>query len=82
MDPIKVCFIGTNGQSFGVWNIGGLELMLAGDAHDYVGKGIVGVALQYLLRQGLVFWGAIKRTLMVTFACCQHWYSVYPWAFL
>ncbi|MDU6409617.1 MAG: glutamate synthase large subunit [Yersiniaceae bacterium] len=41
-DPIKACFSGTAGQSFGVWNAGGVELMLTGDANDYVGKGMAG----------------------------------------
>ena len=38
--PITVRFTGTAGQSFGVWNAGGLELELEGDANDYVGKGM------------------------------------------
>ncbi|MEC5319946.1 glutamate synthase large subunit [Brenneria populi subsp. brevivirga] len=41
-DPIKVYFSGTAGQSFGVWNAGGVELTLTGDANDYVGKGMAG----------------------------------------
>ncbi|AIA69332.1 glutamate synthase large subunit [Pectobacterium atrosepticum] len=41
-DPIKAHFSGTAGQSFGVWNAGGLELKLIGDANDYVGKGMAG----------------------------------------
>jgi glutamate synthase (NADPH/NADH) large chain len=40
--PIKISFTGTAGQSFGVWNAGGLELTLTGDANDYVGKGMAG----------------------------------------
>ncbi|GKX56436.1 glutamate synthase large subunit [Leminorella grimontii] len=40
--PIKVNFNGTAGQSFGVWNAGGVELSLTGDANDYVGKGMAG----------------------------------------
>ena len=38
--PIDVRFRGTAGQSFGVWNAGGLNLHLVGDANDYVGKGM------------------------------------------
>ena len=30
------------GQSFGVWNAGGLNLYLEGDANDYVCKGMAG----------------------------------------
>ncbi|WP_225086593.1 glutamate synthase large subunit [Pectobacterium colocasium] len=41
-DPIKAYFSGTAGQSFGVWNAGGVELKLTGDANDYVGKGMAG----------------------------------------
>ncbi|AUG98413.1 glutamate synthase large subunit [Pectobacteriaceae bacterium CE70] len=41
-DPIKAYFNGTAGQSFGVWNAGGVELALTGDANDYVGKGMAG----------------------------------------
>src|SRR5690606_23858980 len=35
-------FKGTAGQSAGVWNAGGLDLYLQGDANDYVGKGMTG----------------------------------------
>ncbi|MBY5922937.1 glutamate synthase large subunit [Ferrimonas balearica] len=35
-------FSGTAGQSFGVWNVGGVRLELSGDANDYVGKGMTG----------------------------------------
>jgi glutamate synthase (NADPH/NADH) large chain len=38
--PIRVRFTGTAGQSFGVFNAGGLEMYLEGDANDYVGKGM------------------------------------------
>ncbi len=40
--PIKLNFIGTAGQSLGVWNAGGVEIYLTGDANDYVGKGMAG----------------------------------------
>ncbi|MDH3353986.1 MAG: glutamate synthase large subunit, partial [Chromatiales bacterium] len=40
--PIKLNLTGTAGQSFGVWNAGGLNLALEGDANDYVGKGMAG----------------------------------------
>ena len=40
--PIVARFTGTAGQSFGVWNAGGLHLILEGDANDYVGKGMAG----------------------------------------
>ncbi len=40
--PITIRLSGTAGQSFGVWNAGGLNLELEGDANDYVGKGMAG----------------------------------------
>jgi glutamate synthase (NADPH/NADH) large chain len=40
--PITLDLIGTAGQSFGVWNVGGVNLILEGDANDYVGKGMAG----------------------------------------
>ncbi|MGF1693414.1 glutamate synthase large subunit [Photobacterium kagoshimensis] len=40
--PINIHLTGTAGQSFGVWNAGGLNLHLTGDANDYVGKGMAG----------------------------------------
>ncbi len=40
--PIKLRLTGSAGQSFGVWNAGGLHLYLEGDANDYVGKGMAG----------------------------------------
>ena len=40
--PISVALKGTVGQSFGVWNAGGLHMTLEGDANDYVGKGMTG----------------------------------------
>ncbi len=38
--PVTVRCSGNAGQSFGVWNAGGLHLYLEGDANDYVGKGM------------------------------------------
>lgn len=40
--PITIKLAGTAGQSFGVWNAGGLHMYLEGDANDYVGKGMAG----------------------------------------
>ncbi len=40
--PITLRLRGTAGQSFGVWNAAGLEMVLEGDANDYVGKGMAG----------------------------------------
>jgi glutamate synthase (NADPH/NADH) large chain len=41
-NPIHITLRGTAGQSFGVWNAGGLNMTLIGDANDYVGKGMAG----------------------------------------
>jgi glutamate synthase (NADPH/NADH) large chain len=40
--PLTLRLTGTAGQSFGVWNAGGLHMILEGDANDYVGKGMAG----------------------------------------
>jgi glutamate synthase (NADPH/NADH) large chain len=40
--PLIVNLQGSAGQSFGVWNAGGLHLNLEGEANDYVGKGMAG----------------------------------------
>ncbi|MEZ9230530.1 glutamate synthase large subunit [Vibrio amylolyticus] len=55
--PIKLHLNGTAGQSFGVWNAGGIELYLTGDANDYVGKGMAGGKI------------SIKPHIGTTFAC-------------
>ncbi|HVW68888.1 MAG TPA: glutamate synthase large subunit [Steroidobacteraceae bacterium] len=38
--PLSIKLTGNVGQSFGVWNAGGVHLYLEGDANDYVGKGM------------------------------------------
>jgi glutamate synthase (NADPH/NADH) large chain len=40
--PVILRLNGSIGQSFGVWNAGGLHMYLEGDANDYVGKGMAG----------------------------------------
>jgi glutamate synthase (NADPH/NADH) large chain len=40
--PLEIVLRGTAGQSFGAWNLAGLNMTLAGDANDYVGKGMSG----------------------------------------
>ncbi len=40
--PLDIRLRGTAGQSFGAWNVAGLNLSLVGDANDYVGKGMAG----------------------------------------
>ena len=41
-NEINLNFKGSAGQSFGCWNIKGLNLSIEGDANDYVGKGMNG----------------------------------------
>ena len=40
--PLSLKFKGSAGQSFGCWNANNLNLILDGDANDYVGKGLNG----------------------------------------
>ncbi len=53
--PLKLKLKGIAGQSFGVWNAGGLEMYLDGDANDYVGKGMAGGKLVIRPPQGSEF---------------------------
>ncbi|MDX1453367.1 MAG: glutamate synthase large subunit, partial [Oleiphilaceae bacterium] len=53
--PIRLKLTGTAGQSFGVWNAGGLHMELEGDANDYVGKGMTGGKLVIRPPRGSVF---------------------------
>ncbi len=39
---ISLRFVGSAGQSFGAWCVGGMRLALTGEANDYVGKGMTG----------------------------------------
>jgi glutamate synthase (NADPH/NADH) large chain len=54
-EPVEVQFVGTAGQSFGVWNAGGLHMSLQGDANDYVGKGMTGGQLAIYPPKGVSF---------------------------
>ena len=40
--PLDIALKGTAGQSFGAWNVSGMNMTLTGDANDYVGKGMTG----------------------------------------
>ncbi|MDF1761940.1 MAG: glutamate synthase large subunit, partial [Oleibacter sp.] len=53
--PIRLNLTGIAGQSFGVWNAGGLEMVLEGDANDYVGKGMTGGKLVIYPPKGSTF---------------------------
>ncbi len=60
--PITINLTGTAGQSFGVWNAGGLNMILTGDANDYAGKGMAGgkltikppVGVEYLSHKTMI----------------------------
>ena len=53
--PIVLKLTGIAGQSFGVWNAGGLHMYLDGDANDYVGKGMAGGKIIICPPQGSEF---------------------------
>ncbi|WP_321275818.1 glutamate synthase large subunit [Thiomicrorhabdus indica] len=53
--PITLKLTGIAGQSFGVFNVDGLNLHLEGDANDYVGKGMAGGEIVIRPPAGSVF---------------------------
>lgn len=61
--PVTLRFNGTAGQSFGVWNIKGVNLVLTGDANDYVGKGMSGGSITIAPPKG-VDYKASESTIM------------------
>ncbi|UTF61655.1 glutamate synthase large subunit [Gilvimarinus sp. DA14] len=65
--PIKLQLTGIAGQSFGVWNAGGLEMYLEGDANDYVGKGMAGGKIVIRPPKGSEF--ASNRTSIIGNTC-------------
>jgi glutamate synthase (NADPH/NADH) large chain len=65
--PIEARFHGTAGQSFGVWNAGGLHLVLEGDANDYVGKGMAGGKIVIRPPQGSAF--VARETVIIGNTC-------------
>ena len=65
--PIVIRFTGSAGQSFGVWNAGGLHLYLEGDANDYVGKGMAGGKIVLYPPRGSFF--DSKKTSIVGNTC-------------
>ena len=65
--PITLRFSGTAGQSFGVWNAGGLHMILTGDANDYVGKGMAGGKLTIKPPVGVEY--ASQKTMIMGNTC-------------
>jgi len=53
--PINIRLTGSIGQSWGVWNAGGLNMHLVGEANDYVGKGMAGGKLVVVPPPGSTF---------------------------
>ena len=53
--PITLKLTGIAGQSFGVFNVDGLNLHLEGDANDYVGKGMAGGEIVICPPKGSLF---------------------------
>jgi glutamate synthase (NADPH/NADH) large chain len=53
--PINLRLTGSIGQSWGVWNAGGLNMHLSGEANDYVGKGMAGGKLVVVPPTGSTF---------------------------
>lgn len=53
--PITLNLTGSSGQSLGVWNAGGLNINLKGDANDYVCKGMSGGQVTISPPDGSVF---------------------------
>jgi len=53
--PINLLLNGSIGQSWGVWNAGGLNMHLTGEANDYVGKGMAGGKLVVVPPPGSTF---------------------------
>ena len=65
--PVVLKLTGSAGQSFGVWNAGGLHMYLEGDANDYVGKGMAGGKLVITPPKGSPF--ASQETAIIGNTC-------------
>lgn len=65
--PINLHLTGTAGQSLGVWNAGGLNIKLEGDANDYVGKGMAGGEIMIYPPKGSTF--ASQQTAIIGNTC-------------
>ena len=65
--PINLHLTGTAGQSLGVWNAGGLNIELEGDANDYVGKGMAGGEIVIYPPKGSTF--ASQQTAIIGNTC-------------
>lgn len=66
-NPIDIQLTGTAGQSFGVWNAGGVNLTLTGDANDYVGKGMAGGSIVVKPPKGVEY--SVQDTMIMGNTC-------------
>ena len=64
---IELKFKGSAGQSFGCWNANGLNLILDGDANDYVGKGMNGGKI--VVKNNADFVSNNEKTILVGNTC-------------
>jgi glutamate synthase (NADPH/NADH) large chain len=65
--PLEISLRGTAGQSFGVWNVAGLNLTLIGDANDYVGKGMAGGRIVIRPPEGVSY--SVRDTAIIGNTC-------------
>jgi glutamate synthase (NADPH/NADH) large chain len=65
--PLEILLRGTAGQSFGAWNVAGLNMHLVGDANDYVGKGMAGGRIIICPPQGVEY--VVRDTAIIGNTC-------------
>jgi glutamate synthase (NADPH/NADH) large chain len=65
--PLEILLRGTAGQSFGAWNVSGLNMHLVGDANDYVGKGMAGGRIIICPPQGVEY--VVRDTAIIGNTC-------------
>jgi len=65
--PLEISLRGTAGQSFGAWNVAGLNMTLIGDANDYVGKGMAGGRVVIRPAEGVSY--EVRETAIIGNTC-------------
>ena len=65
--PININLEGTAGQSFGAFNVSGMQLNLIGDANDYVGKSMSGG--QIIIKPPIESQFVVKDTVIIGNTC-------------
>ncbi|MBR50924.1 MAG: glutamate synthase large subunit [Gammaproteobacteria bacterium] len=66
-NKINIYFKGSAGQSFGCWNANNLNLIIDGDANDYVGKGMNGGRI--IIKNSFDYAKENKETVLVGNTC-------------